>query len=217
MTRRSLALIKALVIFACLLPFAWIAARAFGFGDLGANPVQMVLHTFGKTGLNLLILTLAITPIRKQTGLNWLVALRRTLGLAAFAYILLHATTYAVLDQGLAWRSLLVDVAMRPFITVGFLALVLMVPLAITSTNGMQRQASAALGPAPSTGLSHRHPRGPAFFLAGQNRRGRTIALRCGSGPVAGIPCGGLAAPATTAPARAPTPGVSRLRKRILF
>ena len=100
----------------------------------------MVLHTFGKTGLNLLILTLAITPIRKQTGLNWLVALRRTLGLAAFAYVLLHAVTYAVLDQGLAWRSLLVDVAMRPYITVGFLALVLMVPLAVTSTNAMQRR-----------------------------------------------------------------------------
>ena len=140
MTRRSLALIKALVMFACLIPFAWVAARAFGFGDLGANPVQMVLHTFGKTGLNLLILTLAITPIRKQTGLNWLVALRRTLGLAAFAYILLHAITYAVLDQGLAWRSLLVDVAMRPYITVGFLGLVLLVPLAVTSTNAMQRR-----------------------------------------------------------------------------
>lgn len=141
MTRRSLALIKALVIVACVIPFAWVAARAFGFaGDLGANPVQMVLHTFGKTGLNLLILTLAITPVRKQTGLNWLVALRRTLGLAAFAYILLHAITYAVLDQGLAWRSLLVDVAMRPYITVGFLALVLMVPLAVTSTNAMQRR-----------------------------------------------------------------------------
>ena len=140
MTRRSLALIKALVMFACLIPFAWVAARAFGFGDLGANPVQMVLHTFGKTGLNLLILTLAITPIRKQTGLNWLVALRRTLGLAAFAYILLHAITYAVLDQGLAWRSLLVDVAMRPYVTVGFLGLVLLVPLAVTSTNAMQRR-----------------------------------------------------------------------------
>ena len=141
MTRRSLAMIKALVVIGCLVPFAWVAARAFGFGgDLGANPVQMVLHTFGKTGLNLLILTLAITPIRKQTGLNWLVALRRTLGLAAFAYVLLHAVTYAVLDQGLAWRSLLVDVAMRPFITVGFLALVLMVPLAMTSTNTMQRR-----------------------------------------------------------------------------
>ncbi len=139
MTRRSLALIKALVIVACITPFAWIAARAFGFGDLGANPVQMVLHTFGKTGLNLLILTLAITPIRKQTGLNWLVGLRRTLGVAAFAYVLLHAVTYTVLDQGLAWRSLLVDVAMRPYITVGFLALLLMVPLAITSTNAMQR------------------------------------------------------------------------------
>ena len=140
MTRRSLALIKALVILACVVPFALLVARATGFGDLGANPVQMVLHTFGKTGLNLLILTLAITPIRKQTGINWLVGLRRTLGLAAFAYILLHATTYTVLDQGLAWRSLLVDVAMRPYITVGFLALVLMIPLAVTSTNAMQRR-----------------------------------------------------------------------------
>ncbi len=140
MTRRSLALVKALVILACLLPFAVIAARTAGFGDLGANPVQEVLHTFGKTGLNLLILTLAITPIRKQTGWNWLVALRRTLGLAAFGYILLHAVTYAVLDRGLAWRSLLVDIAMRPYITVGFLALVLMIPLAITSTNAMQRR-----------------------------------------------------------------------------
>ena len=140
MTRRSLALVKALVILACLLPFALLVARATGYGDLGANPVQMVLHTFGKTGLNLLVLSLAITPIRKQTGMNWLVALRRTLGLAAFGYILLHAVTYAVLDQGLAWRSLLVDVAMRPYITVGFLALVLMIPLAVTSTNAMQRR-----------------------------------------------------------------------------
>ena len=141
MTRRNLALIKALVIVACVVPFAWTAARAFGFGgDLGANPVQMVLHTFGKTGLNLLILTLSITPIRKQTGWNWLAALRRILGLAAFAYVLLHAITYAVLDQRLAWRSLLVDVAMRPYITVGFLALVLMIPLAVTSTNAMQRR-----------------------------------------------------------------------------
>lgn len=140
MTRRSLAWIKALVVVACLLPFAWLAARAAGFGALGANPVQEVLHTFGKTGLNLLILTLFITPARKQTGWIWLAALRRILGLAAFGYILLHAMAYTVLDQGLAWRSLLVDVAMRPYITVGFAALLMMIPLAVTSTNRMQRR-----------------------------------------------------------------------------
>ena len=140
MTRRSLALIKALTILACLIPFGQLTARAFGIGDLGANPVQEVLHTLGRTGLNLLIITLAVTPIRRETGLNWLVGLRRTLGLAAFGYILLHAITYAVLDQGLAWGSLLVDVTRRPYITLGFLGLVLMVPLAVTSTNAMQRR-----------------------------------------------------------------------------
>ncbi len=140
MTRRSLGLTKALVALACLLPFIILFARATGFGDLGANPVQEVLHTLGKTGLNLILLTLAISPIRKQTGLTWLIALRRMLGLFAFGYILLHATTYAVLDWGLAWGSLLVDITQRPYITVGFLALVLMVPLAVTSTNGMQRR-----------------------------------------------------------------------------
>lgn len=140
MTRRSLALIKALVAIGCVIPFGLLVARAAGFGDLGANPVQEVLHTLGKTGLNLLLITLAITPIRKEIGLNWLVGLRRTLGLAVFGYILLHATTYAVLDQGLAWGSLLVDVTQRPYITLGFLGLVLMVPLAVTSTNAMQRR-----------------------------------------------------------------------------
>ena len=143
MTRQSLALIKALTVLACLIPFGQLMAKAFGIGDLGANPVQEVLHTLGKTGLNVLIITLAITPIRRGTRLNWLVGLRRTLGLAAFGYILLHAIPYAVLDQGLAWNSLLVDITQRPYITLGFLGLLLMVPLAVTSTNAMQRR----LGP----------------------------------------------------------------------
>lgn len=140
MTRRSLAFTKALVALGCVIPLGLLVARTAGFGDLGANPVQEVLHTLGKTGLNLILITLAITPIRKQTGLNWLVALRRTLGLFAFGYIALHATSYVVLDQGLAWGSLLVDVTQRPYITVGFLGLLLLVPLAVTSTNAMQRR-----------------------------------------------------------------------------
>ena len=98
------------------------------------------MHTLGKTGLNLLLLTLAITPARKLTGLNWLVALRRALGLAVFGYILLHALTYVILDQGLAWSALLADVTQRPFIAVGVTALLLLLPLAVTSTNKMQRR-----------------------------------------------------------------------------
>ncbi len=140
MTRGSLSLIKAVVILACTLPFLFLAARAFGLGSLGANPVQEVLHTLGKTGLNLLLITLTVTPARRLTGMNWLVALRRSLGLAAFFYVLLHATTYAALDLGFAWSTLLEDVTRRPYITVGFAALLLMIPLAVTSTNAMQRR-----------------------------------------------------------------------------
>jgi len=140
MTRRSLTLVKAVVIVACCMPFLFLLTRIAGIGDLGANPVEEVLHTLGKTGLNLLLLTLAITPLRQLTGLSWLVALRRTLGLSVFGYILLHALTYIVLDQGLDWSSLLADVTQRPFITVGVTALLLLVPLAVSSTDAMQRR-----------------------------------------------------------------------------
>ena len=140
MTRRSLTLLKALVTLACSIPFLILVARIAGFGSLGANPIQEVLHTLGKTGLNLLLLTLTITPLRRLTGLNWLIALRRTLGLAVFGYILLHAVTYVVLDQSLNWSLLLVDITQRPYITIGVAALLLLIPLAVTSTNAMQRR-----------------------------------------------------------------------------
>ncbi|MFL2546388.1 MAG: sulfite oxidase heme-binding subunit YedZ [Candidatus Rariloculaceae bacterium] len=140
MTRKTLSLVKALVIIACTLPFALLVARAFGYGSLGPNPVQEVLHTLGKTGLNLLIITLAVTPLQKLSGIRWLVALRRYLGLAMFAYVLLHAITYAALDLRFAWSTLLDDVIRRPYITVGVAALILLTPLAITSTNAMQRR-----------------------------------------------------------------------------
>ncbi len=123
-----------------LVPLVLLVARAFGIGDLGANPVQELLHTLGKTSLNLLLITLAITPLRRLTGLNWLIALRRALGLYAFAYALLHAVTYAVLDWRLDMNTLLDDITERPFITVGFLAVVMLIPLAVTSTRGMQRR-----------------------------------------------------------------------------
>ena len=122
------------------MPLAQLAARAFGIGDLGANPVQQVQHTLGTTALNLLLLTLTVTPLRRLTGQNWLVGLRRSLGLLAFAYAALHALSYVALDQRFDWPVLLVDVTERPWITVGFLALLLLVPLAVTSTNAMQRR-----------------------------------------------------------------------------
>jgi sulfoxide reductase heme-binding subunit YedZ len=139
---RRIKLLKVLLFIACLGPLAWAVARALGVGgsSLGANPVEELLNTFGKSGLNLLMLTLCVTPIRRSTGLNRLVAFRRMLGLFAFFYIVLHFLTYSLLDLGLAWDTLLVDIAERPYITVGFTALVLMVPLAITSTNGFQRR-----------------------------------------------------------------------------
>lgn len=139
-TRAGLAWFKAGLIAASLIPLALLFARAFGIGDLGANPVQEVLHTLGKTALNLLLITLAVTPLRRLTGLNWLVGLRRSLGLLAFAYALLHALTYTILDWRLDWTTLLADLTERPFITVGFLAVVLLIPLAVTSTNSMQRR-----------------------------------------------------------------------------
>lgn len=140
MTRGRLTLIKALVILSSGLPLVLLAARGFGYGNLGANPIQEILHTLGKTGLNLLLITLAITPLRKLTGLKWLTALRRVLGLAVFAYVLLHATTYVALDLQLVWPIFFADVTQRPYITVGVAALILLVPLAITSTNSMQRK-----------------------------------------------------------------------------
>lgn len=140
MTRRQFAWLKAGVHVLALVPLVLLLARAFGIGDLGANPVQELLHTLGKTALNLLLITLAITPLRRLTGMNWLVGLRRALGLYAFAYAMLHALTYAVLDWRLDMSTLLDDVTERPFITVGFLAVVMLIPLAVTSTRAMQRR-----------------------------------------------------------------------------
>ena len=147
MTQRSVVIIKVALWAACLAPLGLLVAQAFGLaGGLGVNPVEQVLNVCGKTGLNLLMLTLSITPIRWSTGINKLVSFRRLLGLFAFFYLTLHFSTYALLDlgllyePGLAWGTLLVDITERPYITVGFTALVLLIPLAVTSTRGMQRR-----------------------------------------------------------------------------
>lgn len=137
-TRRAL---KVLVFVACSLPLAWLLARAFELGGtLGANPIEMIQDTLGEWGLRLLVITLAITPLRDWLNAPWLIPLRRMLGLFAFAYVLLHFLTWLVLDQGLYLPGVIEDIAKRPFITIGFLALVLLVPLAATSTNRMMRR-----------------------------------------------------------------------------
>jgi methionine sulfoxide reductase heme-binding subunit len=147
MTQRWIVISKTALWAACLAPFALLVLQAFGYaGGLGANPVEQILNVCGKTGLNLLMLTLCITPIRRSTGINKLIVFRRLLGLFAFFYLTTHFMTYALLDLGLiftpgtAWATLLVDIAERPYITVGFTALVLLIPLAATSTRGMQRR-----------------------------------------------------------------------------
>jgi len=115
------------------------AIEVAGLG-LGANPVEKLLHELGRWGLKFLLLTLAVTPVRRLTGWHWLLRYRRMLGLFAFFYILLHFTVYAVLDQGLDAAAVIEDVIKRPYITLGMTGLLLLTPLAITSTRGMMRR-----------------------------------------------------------------------------
>ena len=133
---------KPTVFAAGLVPAALLLCGALGwFGqDLGADPVARLLHSCGKTGLNFLLLTLLITPARRVTGWNNLVRLRRMLGLFAFFYLLAHFTVYLVLDRQLDYHSVLQDIVKRPYITIGLAGLLLLVPLAVTSTNRMMRR-----------------------------------------------------------------------------
>jgi len=101
---------------------------------LGANPIEVITHSTGDWTLIFLMLTLSITPLRKLTGLHWLVRFRRMLGLFAFFYASLHFTTYIWLDKFFDLNEVLKDVGKRKFITVGFTAFVLLIPLAATST-----------------------------------------------------------------------------------
>jgi methionine sulfoxide reductase heme-binding subunit len=142
LTQRYRFVYKPLVFVASLLPFAWLVCGALGrFGlDLGADPVKKLEHECGKTALNLLLLTLAVTPVRELAGLPQLLRLRRMLGLFAFFYAGVHFSAYLALDLELNFRMLGADIAKRPYITIGFTALLLMIPLAITSTNGMMRR-----------------------------------------------------------------------------
>ena len=126
-------LIKPVVFSASLLPFSLLLIGAFN-DQLGANPVETLTHQTGLWGLYFLLITLSVTPVRQLTGAAWLVNLRRMLGLFAFFYACLHLLVYLWLDQYFTWNSIVEDVVKRPYITVGFTAWLLLLPLALTST-----------------------------------------------------------------------------------
>lgn len=137
--------VKPAVFTAALLPLAALVAGAAGVRafDLGANPVETIQDTTGEWALRFLLVTLAVTPLRHALGQAWPLQLRRMLGLFAFAYAALHFTNYLLLDRALDWREITGDLTKRPFIIVGASALLLLVPLAVTSTAGWRRR----LGP----------------------------------------------------------------------
>ncbi len=135
-------LIKPLVFILCCLPWLTLVLGAFGLAGfkLGANPVEMLLHTCGKWALNLLLITLCVTPLAHFSGWRALFAYRRMLGLFAFAYACTHLAVYLLLDQSLLWSAIGEDILKRPYITLGFSAWLLLLPLALTSTQGMIRR-----------------------------------------------------------------------------
>ena len=122
-----------------LVPLALLLRDVY-LRQVGANPLEFVTRTTGMLTLIFLLITLAITPVRKVTGLNWLVKFRRLLGLYAFFYGFLHLLTYVWFDRFFNFRSMVGDIVQRPFIAIGMTAFFLMVPLAITSTNKMLRR-----------------------------------------------------------------------------
>ena len=122
-----------------LVPFALLVWNSVG-NKLGANPVESLQHATGDWALRFLVFTLCITPFRKMFHLPELIRFRRMLGLFAFFYVCLHFFTYLGPDQNFSLSAMLKDVVKRPFITLGFAAFVLMIPLALTSTAGMIRR-----------------------------------------------------------------------------
>ncbi len=130
---------KPFVFVAALVPLGLLVLDTRN-GMLGADPVASLEHATGLWALRFLLATLAVTPLRRLTGWNGLVRYRRMLGLFAFFYATLHLVIYLVVDLGGFWSQILAEIAQRPFITFGFLAWLLMVPLAITSTKAMMRR-----------------------------------------------------------------------------
>jgi len=140
-SRKARKLLKPPVFLICILPFFLIFTDAFELtGNLGANPIEEIQDRLGNWGLRFLLLTLMISPLRHITGQIWLTLFRRMLGLFTFFYILMHFFTWLILEQSLYIPAITEDIITRPFITIGFLALLILLLLTITSTNKMQRK-----------------------------------------------------------------------------
>jgi len=137
--RDRIAVAKPFVFAACLVPFALLAWDTFA-ETLGPDPVAALEHRSGLWALRLLLLTLAVTPLRRFTGWHKAIRFRRMLGLFAFFYASVHLTIYTVVDLGGFWAQLLEEIVKRPYITVGFAAWLMLVPLTVTSTQGMMRR-----------------------------------------------------------------------------
>ncbi len=140
--RRYRFIYKPAAFIACLVPLAWAVAGILQLPvpSLGADPVRRVLGIFGHTTLNLLLITLSVSPLRALTGNANLLRLRRLLGVFTFVYALLHFLTYIGPFQGFSWSAIVKDLVKRPYITLGFAALLMLLALAVTSTNGWMRR-----------------------------------------------------------------------------
>ena len=132
---------KPITFVACLIPAILVVTDAFELtGRLGANPIEEIQDRFGIWALRFIMITLAVTPLRRLSGWNWLARFRRMLGLFTFFYALMHFLTWLILDQSLLLSAILEDIVERPFITIGFAALLLLIALALTSTSTMRRR-----------------------------------------------------------------------------
>jgi sulfoxide reductase heme-binding subunit YedZ len=132
---------KPVVFVLCLVPALVLLGDTFEItGTLGANPIEEIQDRLGNWGLRFILIALAVTPLRRITGWNWLQRFRRMLGLFAFSYTLLHFLAWLILDQGVLWSAIVEDIVKRRFITIGFAALLILPAMAATSTNGMRRR-----------------------------------------------------------------------------
>lgn len=144
LSARTVAVLKAIVFVAALVPVTRLAVALALYPDsLGANPAEFITRATGDWTLRFLLITLAVTPLRKIFEWHWLAGFRRMFGLYAFFYGLVHLSSYVSFDHVFDLTEILKDIVKRPFITVGFTALVLMLPLAVTSTDKMVRRLGA--------------------------------------------------------------------------
>jgi len=130
---------KPIVFVLCLMPFALLVMNAVN-NNLGPNPVEEMIRTLGDWGIYFLLTGLAVTPVRKIFKQNWLIRYRRMIGLFTFFYVSMHFLSYIWFEQFFSVQDIVKDIIKRPFITIGFVCYLLLVPLALTSTNGMMKR-----------------------------------------------------------------------------